>query len=179
MSLCDTGSREGSSSCPSQSMKNRDRAVPTAQPTARECGNSKTQAVGLRSRSSVVRASLFASPTPPASSKRCQSAEFLSRNLSRRTRQSRMRWRRCYGNGAVFKLSPSGRETGLYSFTGATDGNSPFAGLLRDRWGNLYGTTNSGGTHGDGVVFKLSPSGTETCSTASGTGRMVGFLREP
>jgi uncharacterized repeat protein (TIGR03803 family) len=73
-----------------------------------------------------------------------------------------MRWRRRQGNGAVSKLSPSGRETVLYSFTGATDGNSPFAGLLRGRWGNLYGTTNSGGTHGDGVVFKLSPSGTET-----------------
>src|SRR5271157_1790394 len=41
MSLCDTGSREGPSSCPSQSMQNRDRAVPTPQPTARECRNSR------------------------------------------------------------------------------------------------------------------------------------------
>jgi hypothetical protein len=45
MSLCDTRSREGPSSCPSQSMKNRDRAVPTAQPIARECRNSRRRSL--------------------------------------------------------------------------------------------------------------------------------------
>jgi len=48
----------------------------------------------------------------------------------------------------------------LHSFTGA-DGNSPSAGLTRDASGNLYGTTLVGGTSGVGVVFKMSPTGTE------------------
>jgi uncharacterized repeat protein (TIGR03803 family) len=61
----------------------------------------------------------------------------------------------------VFKLSPSGTETVLYTFTGGIDGGGPFAGLIADSAGNLYGTTVSGGV-GNGVVFKLSPSGTET-----------------
>ena len=50
----------------------------------------------------------------------------------------------------------------LYAFTGGSDGANPFAGLIADRAGNLYGTTSRGGASGNGVVFKLSPSGTET-----------------
>jgi uncharacterized repeat protein (TIGR03803 family) len=67
-----------------------------------------------------------------------------------------------HGSGVVFKLSPSGNETVLYSFTGGADGGYPSAGLLRDAAGNLYGTTVLGGPGGSGVVFKLSPTGTET-----------------
>jgi uncharacterized repeat protein (TIGR03803 family) len=66
------------------------------------------------------------------------------------------------GCGVVFKVSPSGTETVLYSFTGGSDGAFPEAGLIADRAGNLYGTTNRGGGSGGGVVFKLSSSGTET-----------------
>lgn len=72
-----------------------------------------------------------------------------------------------YGYGAVYKLTPSGTETVLYSFTGSpNDGESPWAGLVLDAQGNLYGTTNSGGTStncagGCGTVFKLTPSGIE------------------
>jgi uncharacterized repeat protein (TIGR03803 family) len=60
----------------------------------------------------------------------------------------------------VFKLSPTGAETVLHSFTGA-DGANPEAGLIQDPAGNLYGTTVSGGgacgvsTLGCGVVFEL------------------------
>src|ERR1700728_26898 len=36
-----------------------------------------------------------------------------------------------------------------------TDGGQPFAALVRDSAGNLYGTTSDGGTYGDGTVFKL------------------------
>jgi uncharacterized repeat protein (TIGR03803 family) len=50
----------------------------------------------------------------------------------------------------------------LYSFTGGADGNSPTAGLLRDRHGNLYGTANYGGGFGNGVVFKVDRAGNET-----------------
>jgi uncharacterized repeat protein (TIGR03803 family) len=66
------------------------------------------------------------------------------------------------GAGVVFKVDTSGNETVLYSFTGAADGDSPFAGLVRDSAGNFYGTTNGGGASGAGVVFKVNTSGNET-----------------
>jgi len=50
----------------------------------------------------------------------------------------------------------------LFSFTGATDGGNPWAGLIQDGAGNLYGTTTFGGALGGGVVFKLDATGTET-----------------
>lgn len=67
------------------------------------------------------------------------------------------------GVGTVFELSPSGTETVLHSFAAShTDGHYPYAGLLMDTTGNLYGTAQSGGAKGLGTVFKLSPNGTET-----------------
>lgn len=64
--------------------------------------------------------------------------------------------------GIVFELAPDGTETVLHTFTGGNDGGIPFAGLIRDAAGNLYGTTYSGGAGGAGTVFKLAPDGTET-----------------
>jgi uncharacterized repeat protein (TIGR03803 family) len=65
------------------------------------------------------------------------------------------------GCGTVFKLSPKPAggwtETILYRFTGSADGASPAAGLIFDAAGNLYGTTEWGGTSGFGTVFKLAP----------------------
>lgn len=49
--------------------------------------------------------------------------------------------------------------TVLHSFTGGADGAYPRAGLTLDRAGNLYGTTEGGGEHGWGVVFKLKRTG--------------------
>jgi uncharacterized repeat protein (TIGR03803 family) len=66
------------------------------------------------------------------------------------------------GVGTVFKLSPTGEETVLHSFAGGADGASPFAGLIRDEDGNLYGTTTAGGPSGQGTVFKVDPAGNET-----------------
>jgi uncharacterized repeat protein (TIGR03803 family) len=59
--------------------------------------------------------------------------------------------------GTVFKVSPAGTETILYSFGagGASDGSSPQATLVMDSAGNLYGTTSGGGAHGDGTVFRI------------------------
>jgi uncharacterized repeat protein (TIGR03803 family) len=68
------------------------------------------------------------------------------------------------GCGTVFKISPSGTLTTLYSFcsqSGCTDGNSP-NGLVQATNGNLYGTTNSGGALNLGTVFRITPSGTLT-----------------
>jgi uncharacterized repeat protein (TIGR03803 family) len=74
-----------------------------------------------------------------------------------------------HGCGTVFKLDSTGKETVLYAFTGGTDGGNPAAGLVRDKQGNLYGTTTVGGdlscvvsVYGCGVVFKLDTSGKET-----------------
>ena len=50
-----------------------------------------------------------------------------------------------YGHGTVFEVSPGGTESVLYNFTGGADGGSPAASLLRDKKGNLYGTTLDGG----------------------------------
>ncbi|HEV2178615.1 MAG TPA: choice-of-anchor tandem repeat GloVer-containing protein [Terriglobia bacterium] len=68
-----------------------------------------------------------------------------------------------FGFGTVFKISAHGAESVLHSFAGApTDGESPYAGLIRDSQGNLYGTTAGGGTSNNGTVFKVTAGGTET-----------------
>src|SRR5215472_13944033 len=64
--------------------------------------------------------------------------------------------------GTVFQLTPSGILNVLYSFTGGSDGALPWAGLIADAAGNLYGTTYGGGASGQGTVFQLDPSGTLT-----------------
>ena len=46
----------------------------------------------------------------------------------------------------------------LYSFTGGVDGGDPYAGVILDSAGNLYGVTEHGGLYGRGTVFKLAPS---------------------
>jgi uncharacterized repeat protein (TIGR03803 family) len=58
--------------------------------------------------------------------------------------------------GTVFTIMPSGHESVLYSFKGATDGAGPMAGLTYVK-GKLYGTTYEGGAGGDGTVFKVTP----------------------
>jgi uncharacterized repeat protein (TIGR03803 family) len=63
----------------------------------------------------------------------------------------------------VFELSPPSvgggpwTETVLCTFTGGSDGGVPYAGLIFDAGGNLYGTTSGGGSSTYGVVFELSP----------------------
>jgi uncharacterized repeat protein (TIGR03803 family) len=66
------------------------------------------------------------------------------------------------GFGTVFKVTPGGTETVLYSFAGGSDGEHPYAGVIQGSDGNFYGTTYQGGASGFGTVFKLTPSGTET-----------------
>lgn len=68
--------------------------------------------------------------------------------------------------GTIFKISPDGELTTLYSFcskVGCSDGQNPNPGLVLGSGGSLYGTTYAGGTsRSTGVVFKLSPQGHET-----------------
>jgi len=64
--------------------------------------------------------------------------------------------------GTIFKYSAAGQETVLYTFTGGADGGTPKCHLVRDNQGDLYGTAESGGVSGNGVVFKLDASGNQT-----------------
>ena len=69
------------------------------------------------------------------------------------------------GAGAVFEITRNGTPTLLYSFcsqTGCTDGEGPYAGLVRATGGDFYGTTSKGGAYGYGTVFRITPSGTLT-----------------
>src|ERR1022692_4369163 len=68
------------------------------------------------------------------------------------------------GGGTVFKITPGGTLTRLYSFCsrGCTDGLNPDAGLVQAANGDLYGTTSNGGANGQGTVFKITPGGTLT-----------------
>jgi uncharacterized repeat protein (TIGR03803 family) len=101
-----------------------------------------------------------------------------------------------HGWGVVFELircdsEPSGYEFKLlHTFTGGADGGQPYAGLIRDAAGNLYGTTGLGGAtstcgppYGCGVVFKLSPAGAETVlhsftDGADGRSPMAGLIQD-
>ena len=73
-------------------------------------------------------------------------------------------------SGVVYKVNTAGQETVLYSFTGAADGGLPFAGVIRDSAGNLYGTTTAGGASNSGVVYKVNTAGQETVLYSFGAG---------
>jgi len=81
-----------------------------------------------------------------------------------------------YGQGTVFKVTPTGTLTTLYSFCAqggadCTDGAQPVAGVIEGSDGNFYGTTAAGGIPQTydlcnaptpftcGTVFKITPSG--------------------
>ena len=67
-----------------------------------------------------------------------------------------------HGAGTIFKITPSGTLTTLYSFCAGgypcADGEAPYAGLVQVD-GNFYGTTETGGANNDGTVFEITPSG--------------------
>ncbi len=83
-----------------------------------------------------------------------------------------------HSNGTVFRITTGGIITTLYTFS-ATDSNGANSdgvypnGLMQDKAGNLYGTTEYGGVNGDGTVFRLTLGGKFTTlysfSTLSGT----------
>lgn len=82
------------------------------------------------------------------------------------------------GCGTIFKLTPDGVLTTLYSFcsqAGCADGEGALSPLIQGTDGNLYGTTSSGGTNGAyGTIFQITTTGTFTmvysfCSQAGCT----------
>jgi uncharacterized repeat protein (TIGR03803 family) len=65
------------------------------------------------------------------------------------------------GCGTIFQLTPSGSgwtKNTIYTFEDGSDGYTPYAGLIFDSSGNLYGATYSGGSGFGGAVFELTPS---------------------
>lgn len=65
------------------------------------------------------------------------------------------------GSGTVYQLTPSGSnwtEQVLYSFQYSNDGAIPYAGVVLDPEGNLYGATFYGGAGNGGTIFELMPS---------------------
>ena len=87
------------------------------------------------------------------------------------------------GLGAVYKLDRSSHQTVLYSFKTFPDGFNPYAGVIADSAGNLYGTTYNGGKFGLGTVYKLDTSGHETLlhifNTSNGAAPYAGVIRDP
>jgi uncharacterized repeat protein (TIGR03803 family) len=66
------------------------------------------------------------------------------------------------GPGTIFKITPAGGYMQLYSFcskANCTDGSTPFFPPVEGNDGNFYGTANSGGSTGGGVIYKITPSG--------------------
>lgn len=76
--------------------------------------------------------------------------------------------------GTVFMVDQTGQETSLYNFCAVkqggncADGSGPYAGVIQDEEGNLYGTTVQGGANGQGTVFRIDKQGTG--------GRAIQFL---
>jgi uncharacterized repeat protein (TIGR03803 family) len=73
-----------------------------------------------------------------------------------------------FGYGIVYKLDSNGVETVLHNFGGPSDGAYPYAGVVLDAAGNLYGATAYGGTGscasgpGCGTLYKVDTTGTES-----------------
>jgi uncharacterized repeat protein (TIGR03803 family) len=78
--------------------------------------------------------------------------------------------------GAVFKITPGGVLTLVYSFcsqSNCIDGINPYGGLAQAPDGNFYGTTHGGGKYNRGTVFRVTPNGTLT--TLHSFGRSSGL----
>jgi len=89
-----------------------------------------------------------------------------------------------HGCGTVYKITPSGKKSILYSFKGGIDGSFPDGGLTLDAAGNFYGTTSGGGsTYNAGTVYKLDKSGNVTIlhsftTIDAGTNPGAGVIRD-
>jgi uncharacterized repeat protein (TIGR03803 family) len=91
------------------------------------------------------------------------------------------------GGGTIFRLDPTGKFAVLHTFTGGAGGADPFAGLIHDSAGNLYGTTYQGGggatcqTYfgGCGTAFEFSHAGKFTVLHIFTGGKDGGWLLAP
>jgi|HubBroStandDraft_4_1064222.scaffolds.fasta_scaffold11639_3 uncharacterized repeat protein (TIGR03803 family) len=66
------------------------------------------------------------------------------------------------GCGQVFKMTPAGKVTFVYAFTGGNDGGNPVAPPIEASNGNYYGTTQFGGINNQGTIYQVKESGSLT-----------------
>ncbi|HLX95403.1 MAG TPA: choice-of-anchor tandem repeat GloVer-containing protein [Verrucomicrobiae bacterium] len=67
-----------------------------------------------------------------------------------------------HSGGSLFRITPDGTFTNLYSFTDGSDGGSPYSALVQGSDGNFYGTTYSYGSRGVGTIFQMTTNGNVT-----------------
>jgi uncharacterized repeat protein (TIGR03803 family) len=67
-----------------------------------------------------------------------------------------------YSGGDVFRFSPDGQFTNIYSFTGGSDGAWPYSALVQGSDGNFYGTTYKYGNYSVGTLFEITTNGNLT-----------------
>lgn len=68
-----------------------------------------------------------------------------------------------FGFGTVFRLTPAGELTVVHAFSGPSFGGAtPLSSLTQDAEGNIYGTTEAGGTLHRGTAWRLAPDGTHS-----------------
>jgi uncharacterized repeat protein (TIGR03803 family) len=78
--------------------------------------------------------------------------------------------------GVIFKMTSAGTVTVLHTFSHtAPDGFQTLAGLVQATDGNLYGVTVNGGTSGDGVIFRVGPTGGSSYSVRYSFNGTTGF----
>jgi uncharacterized repeat protein (TIGR03803 family) len=91
-------------------------------------------------------------------------------------------------NDAIFKMTPNGKVTNLYTFCSiqnCSDGELPYAGLIQATNGNFFGTTYKGGANGGGTIFEITPKGNLTTlyslcaqtNCADGSGPLASLLQ--
>jgi uncharacterized repeat protein (TIGR03803 family) len=79
-----------------------------------------------------------------------------------------------HGQGTIFRMSPGGTVTILYSFGAFVgDGEQPVAALVENGEETFYGTTQAGGTAGDGTAFVIYPAGNESTLHSFGDGKVT------
>ena len=82
------------------------------------------------------------------------------------------------GEGTVYQITTGGSETVLHGFASGNDGRNsdgerPKGPVIKGKNGDFYGTTNTGGSAGDGVVFEMTPTGTVTVLHNFGDGTVT------
>jgi uncharacterized repeat protein (TIGR03803 family) len=79
------------------------------------------------------------------------------------------------GDGIIFKMTPNGLVSNLYTFLGSGNGTTPAGALTQGTDGDFYGVTGRGGAYMTGNVFKLTPGGALT-NIYSFTGTVDGYV---
>jgi uncharacterized repeat protein (TIGR03803 family) len=85
-------------------------------------------------------------------------------------------------DGTVFRMTTNGIVSLVHAFDSSTDGSMPYAALTQGTNGSLYGVNSSGGSSGDGTLFRMTTNGTTTVlasvnSTTSGASPVAGVVQ--